>query len=77
MSCGLALGQGQSLADIMSARDAVTEGVATAPVLKALAARLDVDMPICTAIADILSGDMDMASAMSALLARDLKHETA
>lgn len=77
MSCGLALGRGQSLTDIMAARDAVTEGVATAPVLKTLAQKLDVDMPICTAIADILSGDVDMASTLKTMLSRDLKHESA
>ena len=75
MSCGLALGRGESLSDIMSARAAVTEGVATAPALKALAQSVGVDMPISTAIADILSGDVQIADALVRLLSRDLKHE--
>ena len=77
MSCGLALGRGESLTDIMSARAAVTEGVATAPALKALAESVGVDMPISTAIADILSGDVQIADALNRLLSRDLKHEQA
>ena len=75
MSCGLALGRGEALADIMAARAAVTEGVATAPALKTLAKTQNVDMPISMAIADILSGDTQIPDALSALLARDLKRE--
>lgn len=77
MSCGLALGRGESLSDIMSARAAVTEGVATAPALKTLAASKGIEMPISTAMADILSGEIEIADALMALLARDLKHEQA
>ena len=77
MSCGLALGRGESLETIMAARAAVTEGVATAPALKALAASVNVDMPISTAIADILSGETAIADALIGLLSRDLKHESA
>ncbi len=77
MSCGLALGQGQSLSQIMAGRDAVTEGVATAPVLKTLAESRGVDMPICSAMADILSGKVEMTAALTALLARELKQESA
>jgi len=76
MSCGLALGRGESLETIMAARAAVTEGVATAPALKALAGSVDVDMPISAAIADILSGETAIADALMALLSRDLKHES-
>ena len=75
MSCGLALGRGQSLSDIMAARNSVTEGVATAPVLKDMAKRLGVDMPICTAMADILSGNLDVDSAIQALLSREHRPE--
>lgn len=77
MSCGLALGRGESLTDIMAGRAAVTEGVATAPVLKAFTEKHNVDMPICSAVADILSGKTEMASALTALLARELKQENA
>ena len=37
-SLGLALGRGEALADVLAARSAVTEGVATAPALVARAA---------------------------------------
>ncbi|MEP3890042.1 MAG: NAD(P)H-dependent glycerol-3-phosphate dehydrogenase [Hellea sp.] len=76
MSCGLALGRGQTLEEIMAARNSVTEGVATAPALKEMAARLGVDMPICNAMADILSGDLDVDKAIVQLLAREHKTET-
>ena len=76
MSCGLALGQGQSLDDIMASRNSVTEGVATAPALKEMAQSLNVDMPICSAMADILSGDLDVDSAIKQLLSRQHKNET-
>lgn len=76
MSCGLALGQGQSLEQIMGARSAVTEGVATAPALKILAAKYDVDMPICGAMADILDGSIGVDVAIRRLMARERKMET-
>jgi len=76
MSCGLALGRGQSLSDIMAARNSVTEGVATAPALKDMAESLGVDMPICNAMADILSGELDVDTAIIQLLSREHKTET-
>ena len=76
MSCGLALGRGQSLNEIMASRNSVTEGVATAPALKEMAQSLNVDMPICSAMADILSGDLDVDSAIKQLLSRQHKNET-
>lgn len=75
MSCGLALGRGQSLEDIMGARCAVTEGVATAPVLKRLAEKHGVEMPICNAIAAILDGSVGVDEAIAALLGRELRQE--
>lgn len=76
MSCGLALGRGQALADILASRNAVTEGVATAPALKQLAANHDVDMPICLAVSDILDGSVSVDQAMMRLLSRERKMET-
>lgn len=75
MSCGLALGRGESLDDIMAARNSVTEGVASAPALKEISKKLNVDMPISAVVADILSGDMDIQNALTALLSRDHKTE--
>ncbi len=76
MSCGMKLGQGESLKDILAARNSVTEGVATAPALVRLAEKHNVDMPICVAVNRVLSGDITPAEAMTALLARPLKSET-
>lgn len=76
MSCGLAMGRGQSLDNIMASRKEVTEGVASAPALKALAIKHKIDMPICTAMADIIAGDLDIDRAITALLSRQHKVET-
>jgi len=76
MSCGLALGRGQSLEQIMAARNSVTEGVATAPALKEMAEKLDVDMPICGAMADILSGAISVDEAIAQLMSREHRKET-
>lgn len=75
MSCGMELGKGKSLAEIMTARNSVTEGVATAPALAQLAARQGVDMPICLAVNRVLASDITPAQAMTELLARPLKNE--
>ena len=75
MSCGLALGGGESLDSIMAGRNAVTEGVATAPALRALATEHGVDMPICFALADILAGRVGVDEAVTALMTRDLRPE--
>lgn len=76
MSCGLALGRGQSLEDIMAARNSVTEGVATAPALKEMAEKQGVDMPICGAMADILSGALSVDEAIVQLMSREHRKET-
>jgi glycerol-3-phosphate dehydrogenase (NAD(P)+) len=75
MSCGFALGQGETLEAIMATRNSVTEGVANAPALKTMAQSLEVDMPISFAVADILSGDLDIMNALSELLSREHKAE--
>lgn len=75
MSCGVALGEGRALADIMGERKAVTEGVATAPAVVELSHRAGVRMPICEAIAAILSGDVSVDDAMEMLLNRPFTTE--
>jgi glycerol-3-phosphate dehydrogenase (NAD(P)+) len=72
-SLGLALGQGESLAAILSGRRAVTEGVATAPAL--LARARGVEMPICEAVAGLLEGRTTLPDAIVALLARPRRDE--
>jgi glycerol-3-phosphate dehydrogenase (NAD(P)+) len=77
-SLGVALGRGENLASVLVARQAVTEGVATAPALLARAQRVDmagVDMPICAAVAALLEGGTTLREAITALLARPRRDE--
>ena len=73
-SLGLAIGQDQTLADILEERNSVAEGVFTAGAA-ALAEKLDVDMPISTAVDAVLNRDADIDDVIGALLARPLKTE--
>jgi len=75
MSCGYALGQGQSIDAILAARNSVTEGVSTAPALSQLAQQKGVDMPICDAVTQIVTGQIDPKMAVQQLLSRPLKGE--
>jgi len=75
MSCGMRLGQGETLETILASRNSVTEGVATAPALVKLAERADVDLPICRAVHRVLSAELTPAGAMAELLSRPLKRE--
>jgi glycerol-3-phosphate dehydrogenase (NAD(P)+) len=77
MSLGLALGQGQALERILGARNSVTEGVATAPVLRQLARACGVEMPISEAVAAVVEGEISVDEAILALLARPVKAEAA
>lgn len=74
-SLGIALGRGETLADIMASRSSVTEGVTTAPALLARAAAAGVELPVCAAVADLLGGRLDVQSAVRALLGRPLRSE--
>ena len=75
MSCGMALGRGERLEDILSRRQSVTEGVASAPAIIKLAQKYNVDMPICEAVQTILSGQENVRTAMQKLLSRAYKTE--
>jgi len=77
MSLGLALGEGQALADVLGARNSVTEGVATAPVLRQLARSKGIEMPISEAVAAVVEGEISVDEAILALLMRPVKAETA
>ena len=67
---GLALGAGTEF-------DAATtvEGAATARALRAVAAKHELDLPICATIADLVDGTLDLQGAMARLMARPLKEE--
>jgi glycerol-3-phosphate dehydrogenase (NAD(P)+) len=73
-SLGLQLGQGRRLADILSERRAVTEGVSTAPAVLTLAGRHGVEMPITAGVAEIMNGAA-ILQVVTDLLARRFKYE--
>ena len=75
MSTGMALGQGQALADILASRAAVVEGVASAPPVRELALKLGVETPICEAVAAIVAGEITVDAAIEGLLSRPLRTE--
>ena len=75
MSLGIALGEGQSLEDIMSGRRSVAEGVETSFALSALSGKLGVEMPISEAVAHVLKGEAAIDPTIEALLARPFKPE--
>jgi glycerol-3-phosphate dehydrogenase (NAD(P)+) len=75
MSVGLALGRGESLETALAGKLSVAEGVASAPAVTALAARLGIDTPICEAVRAILAGELGVTPAINALLARPLRTE--
>jgi glycerol-3-phosphate dehydrogenase (NAD(P)+) len=76
MSLGAALGRGERLSDVLAGRLSVAEGVASAPAVVALAARLGVETPICEAVRAILAGERAIEPAIAALLSRPLRAES-
>jgi glycerol-3-phosphate dehydrogenase (NAD(P)+) len=75
MTVGIALGEGRSLDEALSGKLSVAEGVASAPAVRELAARLQVETPICEAVAGLLAGEYRVEQAIENLLARPLKSE--
>ena len=75
MSLGMALGAGETLEGILAQRNTVAEGVYTAASVTALAARLEVEMPIAGAVNAILHGGAAIDEAVAGLLARPFKAE--
>ena len=75
MSVGLALGGGETLDQALAGKLSVAEGVASAPAVRQLAARLGVDMPVSQAVAGILAGELGVGEAIAKLLSRPLREE--
>ncbi|MDA0306593.1 MAG: NAD(P)-dependent glycerol-3-phosphate dehydrogenase [Proteobacteria bacterium] len=69
-SLGVALGQGEPLADILGARTSVAEGVFSAASVTELAGRLNIDMPISLAVDGILNHFADIDASIEGLLSR-------
>ena len=76
-SLGVALGQGETLADILAKRNSVTEGVHTAKALIVMAKNNAVDMPISEAVHKCLSEGADVNEVIVKMLDRPVRAEVA
>ena len=72
---GVALGQGQSVAQALAKTQAVVEGVNTARTAVALGERHGVDLPISREVANVLFKNKSPKQAVSDLMERELKAE--
>ncbi|GJL94756.1 MAG: glycerol-3-phosphate dehydrogenase [NAD(P)+] [Hyphococcus sp.] len=75
MSLGLELGKGRALKTILAERNSVSEGVATAEAVIALARKANIEMPICEAVADLVNERKTIDDIIAGLLARPFKSE--
>lgn len=74
-SVGIQLGQGRTLADILSEMRMVAEGVKTTESTCLLAWKLGIEMPIAFKVNEILYNDRPARDAVIELMSRDLKAE--
>jgi len=74
-SLGKGLGEGQSPAELLSNRRTVAEGAFTAPILRDVAHKHGVDMPIVEGVCAMLEGNLGIADMVAALLSRPLRTE--
>ncbi len=72
---GLALGRGKSMEQTMRDIGQAVEGVGTAKVVKLLADRCQVDMPICDQVFRVLYENLPASQAVQDLLGRDQRAE--
>jgi glycerol-3-phosphate dehydrogenase (NAD(P)+) len=72
---GLALAAGQPLDAAVRAIGQVVEGVYAAVAVREVAAKLDLEMPICEQVARILAGEATPTAAVDTLMARALRPE--
>ena len=75
MSLGMAIGQGRTLAEILSERRSVAEGVDSSRSVTALAEGLNVEMPICDSVNRILHQGEAVDDVIRALLRRPFRSE--
>ena len=75
MSLGRALGEGQSLEDILGERKAVTEGVYTAQAVVEISAKHGIEVPISASVKGIVEGRLTVDEAIEGLMARPLRSE--
>ncbi|PMP94814.1 MAG: glycerol-3-phosphate dehydrogenase, partial [Thermodesulfobacterium geofontis] len=72
---GYRLGKGEKLENILSDLRQVAEGVKTAKVVKNLAKKLKVELPICGEVYRVLYEGEDPKACLKRLLSRSLKKE--
>jgi glycerol-3-phosphate dehydrogenase (NAD(P)+) len=75
MSLGRALGRGESVAQALGGRSAVTEGIYTAIAVRRVATERGIDMPICFAVCDVVEGRVTVTEAIERVMQRPLKAE--
>lgn len=75
-SLGAALGDGQTLEDIMASRRSVAEGVFSAAAVAALARQLGIEMPIVEAVDAIVNKGETVDAAIRGLLMRPFRNES-
>lgn len=76
MSLGKAIGEGQTLGEIMAQRNSVAEGAHTVDIVYEIAERENLDMPITKAVYRILKEGKRARDVMDTLLARPFTDET-
>jgi len=72
---GVEIGRGKTLDETLAGRQTVAEGVITTRSTRALAERLDVEMPIVRSVYDVLFEGRAPRDAMTDLMARDPRAE--
>jgi glycerol-3-phosphate dehydrogenase (NAD(P)+) len=72
---GIAIARGRTPADAQRDIGQVVEGVAAARAVRAVAARLGVEMPIADAVYGVLHEGLDVRTAVTALMTRALRPE--
>ena len=72
---GLGLAQGRLLGDILRELGMVAEGVRTTRIVRTVAEREGVYMPITAALARVLDAELDVQSAVAELMARPARAE--
>jgi glycerol-3-phosphate dehydrogenase (NAD(P)+) len=72
---GLALGKGRKLQDFLAELGQVAEGVTSAPAVRTLAQRMEVEMPITEQVCRVLFENLSPQAAVEALLRREPRQE--
>jgi glycerol-3-phosphate dehydrogenase (NAD(P)+) len=72
---GLALGRGESLADIVSSMSEVAEGIRTTEAACELGRRHGVELPIAALVDEVIRGKITPEESARQLMARQLRNE--